>query len=77
MTSRHQPDLPAHVGPCELGELGKQVAIRCPRGLAHILQRAGAVWEPGSRRWLIERHPIGPVIWTLQQRPIRCSDRRA
>jgi hypothetical protein len=66
MTARRQPDLPAHVGPCELGELGNQVAVRCPRELAHILQRAGAVWEPGSRRWLVQRRRIGPVIRALE-----------
>jgi hypothetical protein len=51
-------DLPAHVGPCELSELGKLVAVRCPAELAHILRRAGAVWEPGSRRWLVQRRRI-------------------
>ena len=48
-------DLPAHVGPCELSELGRLIAVRCPVELAHILRRAGAVWEPGSRRWLVQR----------------------
>ena len=43
------------------------VAVRCPRELTHILQRAGAVWEPGSRRWLVERRRIGPVIRTLDR----------
>jgi hypothetical protein len=45
-------DFPAHVGPCEFSTLGKLIAVRCPKELAHILHRAGAVWEPGSRRWL-------------------------
>jgi hypothetical protein len=60
-------DLPAHVGPCEFSTLGKQVAVRCPAELAHILRRAGAVWEPGSRRWLVQRRRIGPVIRALER----------
>jgi hypothetical protein len=28
---------------------------------------AGAVWEPGSWRWLIEQRRIGPVIRQLQR----------
>jgi hypothetical protein len=31
MAERRPPDLPAHVGPCEFGTLGKLVAVRCPR----------------------------------------------
>jgi hypothetical protein len=57
--------LPAYIGPCEFAELGRQVAVRCPKELEHILQRAGAVWEPGSRRWLVQRRRIGPVIRAL------------
>jgi len=60
-------DLPAHVGPCELSTLGKLIAVRCPAELAHILRRAGAVWEPGSRRWLVQRRRIGPVIRSLER----------
>jgi hypothetical protein len=40
----------------------RMVAARCPKELAHILQRAGGVWEPGSRRWLVDRRRIVPVI---------------
>jgi hypothetical protein len=43
------------------------VAVRCPQDFAHILQRAGGVWEPGTRRWLVERRRIGPVIRALQR----------
>jgi hypothetical protein len=60
-------DIPEHIGPVEFGQLGKQIAVRCPKELAHILQRAGAIWEPGSRRWLIERRRIGPVIRALER----------
>ena len=41
--------------------------MRCPVELAHILRRAGAVWEPGSRRWLVQRRRIGPVIRALER----------
>jgi hypothetical protein len=50
----------------EFGELGRMVAVRCPRELAHIVQRAGGVWEPGSRRWLVDRRRIGPVVRALE-----------
>ena len=56
------PPLPARIGPVEFGELGRMVAVRCPKELAHIVQRAGGVWEPGSRRWLVERRRVGPLI---------------
>jgi hypothetical protein len=48
-------NIPDHVGPCEFSTLGKLVAVRCPVELAHILRRAGAIWEPGSKRWLVQR----------------------
>jgi hypothetical protein len=59
--------LPARIGPCEFGDLGRLVTVRCPRELAEVMQRAGGQWEPGSKRWLIERRRIGPVIRTLQR----------
>jgi hypothetical protein len=60
-------DLPAHVGPCEFSEVGKRIAVRCPAELAHILRRAGAVWEPGSGRWLVQRRRIRSVIRSLER----------
>jgi hypothetical protein len=33
----------------------------------HRLGRAGGMWEPGSRRWLVTRHRIGPVIRALER----------
>ena len=60
------PPLPARVGPVEFGELGRMVAVRCPKELAHILKRAGGVWEPGSRCWLVDRRRIGPVIRAIE-----------
>ena len=64
---RSPPPLPIRIGPVEFAEFGRMVAVRCPQDFAHILQRAGGVWEPGSRRWLVERRRIGPVIRALQR----------
>jgi hypothetical protein len=47
--------------------LGRLVAVRCPRELDFLMRRAGGLWEPGSRRWLVERRRIGPVIRQLQR----------
>lgn len=57
--------LPARICPCEIADLGRMAAVRCPRELTHILQRAGGEWEPDSRRWLVGRRRIGPVIRAL------------
>ena len=63
---RSPPPLPARIGPVEFAEFGRMVAVRCPRELAHVMQRAGGVWEPGSRRWLIDRR-VWPVIRALER----------
>lgn len=31
------------------------------------MRRAGGVWDPGARRWLIQPHRVGPVIRTLKR----------
>jgi hypothetical protein len=41
--------------------------VRCPQDLAPMMRRAGGVWEPGLRRWLIEPRRIGPVIRALRR----------
>ena len=64
---RDAAPLPARIGPAEFSLLGKLVAIRAPRELDAIFRRAGGAWEPGSRRWLIERRRIGPVIRELRK----------
>ena len=64
---RPPPDLPARIGPVEFSMLGAMVAVRCPADLAPIRRRAGGTWEPGTRRWLIERRRIGPVIRELRR----------
>ena len=61
------PPLPDRVGPVEFGELGRLVALRCPRELTHVVKHAGGVWEPGGRRWLVERWRIGPLIRALER----------
>jgi hypothetical protein len=47
---------------------GGMIAVRCPVELAPIMRRAGGMWEPGTRRWLIERRRIGPVLPALAAR---------
>jgi hypothetical protein len=59
--------LPTHVGPCEFGQLGNWITVRCPRELAPLMRQAGGQWEPGSRRWLIERRRIVPLIRRLER----------
>jgi hypothetical protein len=43
------------------------VAVRCPAELAPLLRQAGGTWEPGSRRWLVERRRLGPLIRNLRR----------
>ena len=59
--------LPGHIGPAEFGTLGTWITIRCPRELAPLVRKAGGIWEPGSRRWLVERRRIGPLIRGLRR----------
>jgi hypothetical protein len=60
-------DLPPHIGPAEFSTLGGMVAIRCPSDFAPLMQKAGGIWEPGSRRWLVERRRLGPLIRNLRR----------
>jgi hypothetical protein len=67
--------IPDRVGLALFGTLGKLVAVRAPHDLDPIFRKAGGSWEPWSKRWLIERHRIGPVI-RFSARPLtHCSDR--
>jgi hypothetical protein len=43
------------VGPCQLGELGAMITVRCPHDFDGVMLKAGGLWEPGRKRWLIER----------------------
>jgi hypothetical protein len=65
------------IGPVLFGRLGGWITARCPRDLDPVMRRAGGVWEPGTRQWLIERRRIGPVIGSWSARSIRCSGRLA
>jgi hypothetical protein len=55
------------IGPCEFGELGAMVTVRCPQDYDPLMRQAGGVWEPGSRRWLVERRRIGPLVRNLRR----------
>jgi len=46
------------------------VMVRCPGEYDELMRRAGGVWEPGARQWLVERRRIGPVI----REPERTTD---
>jgi hypothetical protein len=47
--------------------LHSMIAGRCPRELDLLMLKAGAQWEPGSRRWLVERRRMGPLIRNLER----------
>lgn len=61
------PTLPPRIGPVQFSLLGNMVAIRCPAELVPLVQKAGGQWEPGSRRWLVQRRRIGPLIRNLRR----------
>ena len=60
-------DIPARIGPVEFGRLGGMMAARCPSDLDPWMRKAGGLWEPGTRRWLIERRRMGPLIRNLRR----------
>src|SRR3954466_7975084 len=61
-------EVPPSIGPVVFGTLGVGwVMVRCPRQYDELMRRAGGVWEPGARQWLIERRRIGPVIRELER----------
>ena len=47
--------------------LGALVAVRCPSELDPLMLEAGGLWEPSSRRWLIEPRRIGPLVRNLRR----------
>jgi hypothetical protein len=65
--ARRAIEVPRQIGPCQFGELGAMIAIRCPHDYDNVMRRAGGLWEPGSGRWLVERRRIGPVIRALER----------
>ena len=61
-------DVPPSIGPVVFGTLGVGwVMVRCPQQYDELMRRAGGVWEPGARQWLVERRRIGPVIRELER----------
>jgi len=62
-----QAALPGHIGPAEFSVLGAMVAVRCPRELDPLMRKAGGMWEPDSRRWLIERRRMNPLVRNLRR----------
>ncbi len=54
--------IPPRIGPVEFGTLGGWITVRCPAEFVPLMRKAGAIWEPGGRRWLIEPRRIGPVL---------------
>jgi hypothetical protein len=64
--SRPTVDLPARIGPAEFSTLSALVPVRCTHDLDALMQRAGGLWEPVTRRWLIERRRMGPLMRNLR-----------
>jgi hypothetical protein len=60
-------DLPARIGSAEFQALGSMIAVRCPSDLDPWMRKAGGLWEPGSRCWLIERRRMGTLIRNLRR----------
>ena len=54
--------VPSQVGPVHFETFGKLISVRCPREYAGMTRQHGGEWDPGARRWLIERHRVGPVL---------------
>ena len=59
--------MPNRIGPAEFNVLGAMVAVRCPRDLDPMMKKAGGMWDAGSRRWLIERRRMGPLVRNLRR----------
>jgi len=60
-------DLSTRVGPVEFSTLGAMVVVRCPQDLDPLMRKAGGMWDPGGRRWLIMWCRIGPVVRELRR----------
>jgi hypothetical protein len=59
--------LPKHVGPCRFGRLGFWITVQCPPEFDMLMRNAGGTWDPGTRRWLLLRHRLGPVLRALRR----------
>jgi hypothetical protein len=60
-------DLPTTIGPVVIGRLGRWVTVKSPREFNALMRRAGGLWDPGSRPWLIHQRRIGPVVRELRR----------
>jgi hypothetical protein len=61
-------DVPSTIGPVVFGTRGVGwVMVKCPHDYDALMQRAGGVWEPAQRQWLVERRRIGPVLRELER----------
>jgi hypothetical protein len=61
-------DLSSRVGPVELEQFGaKWVAVRGPSEFDGLMRRKGGLREAGSRRWLIPRWRINPLVRELRR----------
>ena len=55
--------IPRHIGPCEFSKFGLLlIAVKSPREFDPLMRQAGGEWEPGSKRWLITRRRLGPLV---------------
>jgi hypothetical protein len=59
--------LPARIGPAEFSNFCGMIAVRCPSDLEPLMRQAGGEWDPGLRRWLIERRRMGPLVRNLRR----------
>jgi hypothetical protein len=59
--------MPMHIGPCQFSEHGAMVTVRCPSDFDPFMRQAGGLLEPGSRRWLVERRRLGPLVRNLRR----------
>ena len=58
--------MPGRIGPVELEPFGaKWVAVRCPSDFNELMRLNGGLREAGSRRWLILRRRVKPLVREL------------
>jgi hypothetical protein len=61
-------DVPSRIGPVELEQFGaKWVAVRCPSDFNELMRLNGGLREAGSRRWLILRRRVKPLVRELRR----------
>jgi len=50
--------VPSQVGSVHFETFGKLISVRCPREYAGMMRQHGGEWDPGARRWLIDRRRL-------------------